>query len=43
LLQNNNYEVGDEILFDEWQRCFDKNLLPDEKNKTGSITTSGFL
>jgi hypothetical protein len=30
-MQNNNYEAGDEILFDERQRCFDKVLLSDEK------------
>ena len=31
LLQNNNYDGWDEILFDERQGYFDKDLFPDEK------------
>jgi hypothetical protein len=30
-MQNNNYFQWNEILFDEWQRCFDKALFPHEK------------
>lgn len=30
-MQNNGSEGGVEILFDEWQRSFDKALFRDEK------------
>lgn len=38
-MQNNGSEGGVEILFDEWQRSFDKALFRDEK-KIGSYATS---
>ncbi|SFJ65504.1 hypothetical protein SAMN05421692_2272 [Chryseobacterium indologenes] len=30
-MQNNGSESADEILFDEWQGCFDQGLFTDEK------------
>ncbi len=32
-MQSNSYEMRDKTLFDEWQRCFDKNLFLGEKTK----------
>ncbi|WP_426476635.1 hypothetical protein ACP3T3_15035 [Chryseobacterium sp. CBSDS_008] len=42
-MQNNNYEGWNEILFDEWQGCIDKDLFPDEKIKPGAVMLPVFI
>ncbi|MCT2408642.1 hypothetical protein NZD88_13920 [Chryseobacterium antibioticum] len=39
-MQNNNYHKPDKTLFDEWQKCIDKDLFLAEKQKKSEEGTS---